>query len=330
MDDSQPCFSPPSSSINHDGFISNPMSAASFDSGTLADDHKPSYTTSYVPFTSPPTPSPSPSPQLSTSHHAGGLEPASLRNIRPHFTSFSVHAKNAFLSELLSTCPVETLVHVYNIITPRIKRDFLHDLPPEIAFHIVSFINDARTLTRASVVSKYWRALLSDECLWKNMCKVHKYCSDRIPGSGVTRGSGGVCCSPRARVVRRLSMADIETGDEPHETARGAISSLSLSDSDTASAEDMDVDHTDERAVLEAEAMEQAGMSFPLPQRLPLGRVHNMAHGARALGSNLPPRLAADSGSALRKRAKQGVIAPPLAPFSYKQHFKISYLTGLS
>jgi hypothetical protein len=331
MDDSQSCFSPPSSSVNQDEPISNPMSATSSDPGPLADDHKPSYTTSYVSFTSPPTPSPSPSPQLSTSHYADGLELALLRDIRPQFTSFSVHAKNALLSELLSTCPVETLVHVYNIITPRIKRDFLRDLPPEIALHVVSFIDDARTLTRASAVSKYWRTLLFDECLWKNMCKVHKYCSHRISvsGSRVT-GNGGVCCSPRARVVRRLSIANIEAEDEVHESARGAIGSLSLSDSEAASTEDMDVDYTDERAVLEAEAIEQAGMSFPLPQRRTLGRTRNAALGTRALGSNLPPRLAADSGSASRKRAKQSVIAPALAPFSYKQHFKISFLTGSS
>lgn len=305
------------------------MSSKSPDLGSPADDHKPSYTTSYVPFTSPPTPSPSPSPQLTASHCTDGLELA-LRDIRPRFTSFSVQAKNSFLAELLSLCPAETLAHVYNIITPRIKRDFLRDLPLEIALHAVSFINDARSLTRASAVSKYWRALLTDEYLWKNMCKVHKYCSDRVTGSGVAV-SGGVCLSPRARVVRRLSIADSETEDEAREAVLGAIDSLSLSDSETVSTEDMDmdIDYTDEHAVLRAEAMDQAAMSLPLPQRRPQGRDSDITHNTRTLDlSPLPPRLAAEGSSPLRKQTKQDATARSLVPFSYKQHFKISYLTG--
>lgn len=300
------------------------MPLLSSDPGSFTQDHKPSYITSYVPFTSPPTPSPSPSPQLSMSHHVDELELPLLRNIRPHITSLSTHAKNAFLSEILSACPVETLVHVYNIITPRIKRDFLRELPPEIALHIISFIDDARTLTRASAVSKYWRMLLSDEYLWRNMCEVHKYCSDRITGSRA-RGSGAVCCSPRARVVRRLSIADVGAEEEEHNVVLGPIASLSLSDSET---QDMNVDYTDERAVLEAEAMEQAEMSLPLPQRR--GRARNVTRGLciGPLGSSLPPRLAADNGSTLQKHTKHGVCPPRLVPFSYKRHFKISYLTG--
>lgn len=153
------------------------------------------------------------------------------------------------------------------------------------------------------------------------MCKIHKYCSDRT--------DNGLCYSPRARVVRRLSIAQYEAGDEAREAALGTVASLSLSDSETMSTEDLDIDYTDERAVLEAEAMEQAGMFTPLPHRRPQ-RANEMPHDIRALGSSLPPRLAAHSDLTLQKRHKRDMIAPAIAPFSYKQHFKISYLTGSS
>ncbi|KAF8318745.1 WD40 repeat-like protein [Clavulina sp. PMI_390] len=161
--------------------IANPA-ASDLDNATHAD-HGSFFNTSYVPFTSPPTPVPSPSPRSSKVVRRQQSELSLLRDVRPHFSALSAEAKNSFLSDLLSSCPVETLVHICNLITPRIKRDFLRDLPPEIALHIVSFITDARTLSRASAVSKFWNSLLSDECLWRSMCKVHKYCSDRITGT---------------------------------------------------------------------------------------------------------------------------------------------------
>lgn len=355
MSDS-PQYLTSSASSSPDQFspISNTSSS---DSTASTVDHQPAYTTSYVPFASPPTPSPSPSPRPSKTHKIDRQELALLRDVRPHFNSLTTHAKNAFLSELLAACPVETLVHVCNIITPRIKRDFLRDLPTEIALHIISFINDGRTLTRASAVSQYWHSLLSDECLWRSMCKEHKYCSDRITGSrnNVQTGFGGIYGSPRARVVRRLSIAEFDpdagsdvrsanNGSYASAAAAFASSAMALSDSESTASNDdeddndsddndMELEFVDERAVLEAEAMERNDISFPLPGRH--ARDSPTTNTSGAPGSSLPPRLPhsdnPSSGSKSSGKASSRnntIIRPPATPFSYKQHFKISYLTG--
>lgn len=60
-------------------------------------------------------------------------------------------------------------------ISPRLKRDFLRDLPVELALHCVSYLDDARTLGRAMRVSKYWNELLQDERLWRDMFKLQLY-----------------------------------------------------------------------------------------------------------------------------------------------------------
>lgn len=86
-------------------------------------------------------------------------------------------------------------------IGPRLKRDFLRELPIELALHILSFVSplpnkiyggagligaqvdDARTLARASCVSRYWRRLLEDEQTWKEMCQRHRFQTDVISRS---------------------------------------------------------------------------------------------------------------------------------------------------
>ncbi|KAF9517135.1 hypothetical protein BS47DRAFT_1371519 [Hydnum rufescens UP504] len=97
------------------------------------------------------------------------------------------------------------------IIAPRIKRDFLKDLPIEIALHIISFIQDPRTLARASAV---------------NMCRMHKFCPDRLGFTSLG------CPSPRARVVRRLSVPDPneETNVTPNTIRRRSHLTLLLTE----------------------------------------------------------------------------------------------------
>ncbi|KAG6865145.1 hypothetical protein C0991_004827 [Blastosporella zonata] len=51
-----------------------------------------------------------------------------------------------------------------------LKRDFLSILPPELALHILGFVDNPVTLLRTSAVSRTWRALAVSEGLWKQMC----------------------------------------------------------------------------------------------------------------------------------------------------------------
>jgi F-box and WD-40 domain protein CDC4 len=55
---------------------------------------------------------------------------------------------------------------------------------------VLSFIDDPKTLARASQVSKQWHSLLSDDLTWKKLCEKHSY---RRLSSSVSYmgGSGG-------------------------------------------------------------------------------------------------------------------------------------------
>ncbi|WVO21293.1 uncharacterized protein IAS62_002601 [Cryptococcus decagattii] len=52
--------------------------------------------------------------------------------------------------------------------TPLLRRDFLRELPWEVALHVLSFVDDPQTLARAAQVSKYWNTLLQDETTWRD------------------------------------------------------------------------------------------------------------------------------------------------------------------
>ncbi|KAJ9092629.1 hypothetical protein QFC19_008667 [Naganishia cerealis] len=89
------------------------------------------------------------------------------------------------LQSLLPLLTVPELLMLSSHIGPRLKRDFLRDLPIELALHILSFVDDPRTLARASAVSRYWHRLLEDEQTWKEMCQRH-----RFQASGLAAGGG--------------------------------------------------------------------------------------------------------------------------------------------
>ncbi|CAG8701682.1 2623_t:CDS:2, partial [Rhizophagus irregularis] len=124
-------------------------------------------------------PTPAPSPQLFPPVNAEGFPPSAQeefsRTVRMGFQNMDNLQRQRLLAELLNSCNTEQLVFVSNYISPRLKRDFLKDLPIELSLHILSFINDPKTLSRASSVSKFWRSLLNDEFTWKNLCVRHHF-----------------------------------------------------------------------------------------------------------------------------------------------------------
>ncbi|CAG8757536.1 15529_t:CDS:2 [Racocetra persica] len=125
-------------------------------------------------------PTPAPSPQLFPPVSAEGYPPPPpdeefCRTVRMGFQNMDNLQRQKLLAELLNSCNTEQLVFVSNFISPRLKRDFLKDLPIELSLHILSFINDPKTLSRASSVSKFWRSLLNDEFTWKNLCVRHHF-----------------------------------------------------------------------------------------------------------------------------------------------------------
>lgn len=87
------------------------------------------------------------------------------------------------MSLLLLDTPSIDLSPLYRLIHPRLQRDFLQSLPLELALHVLSFIDDHRTLARASGVSRYWRGLLDRSEVWRGMCVKYGYALPDLPPS---------------------------------------------------------------------------------------------------------------------------------------------------
>ncbi|KAI8059490.1 WD40-repeat-containing domain protein [Gongronella butleri] len=107
-------------------------------------------------------------PLLDTSHDQ-------IMQLKSRFQQLDAQQKQMFLYELVNSCTSSQLTYLNNLISPRLKIDFLKELPIEISLHILSFIDDPKTLARAACVSTFWNSLLRDEATWKSLCMKHQY-----------------------------------------------------------------------------------------------------------------------------------------------------------
>ena len=136
--------------------------------------------TLYIPIDSPPTPAPSPGPQASFSECPAHLS-------RKEFAGLTPSLRRQYLASIISDCNPSELLFISNTIAPLLKRDFIRDLPPELALHILNFIDDPRTLARASRVSKHWHFMLSDPSLWRSMCLSFQFDGDEARAAARAR-----------------------------------------------------------------------------------------------------------------------------------------------
>ncbi|KAE8350104.1 F-box and WD repeat-containing protein [Aspergillus coremiiformis] len=128
---------------------------------------------------SPPTPAPSPTPHQRppTWQSADEDDDNFLLNARIHFSSLSNFKKQKFLEGILSLCDSQHLSFVSSYVGPRLRKDPFLVFPTELCLRVLSFIDDPKTLARASQVSRRWRELLNDDITWKNLCDKHAYAS---------------------------------------------------------------------------------------------------------------------------------------------------------
>ncbi|GAA5990875.1 hypothetical protein JCM10908_000060 [Rhodotorula pacifica] len=141
---------------------------------------------------SPPTPAPSPQPFSSAPASAPdpALCPSSserkddataaadddneeedqIASLRQQINALPPTSRHRLLVHLLSDTSSLSLAPLLPLIQPRLQRDFLRTLPLELALHVLSFVDEPKTLVRAAGVSKFWRGLLEDEGTWRHMC----------------------------------------------------------------------------------------------------------------------------------------------------------------
>lgn len=98
-----------------------------------------------------------------------------LRHLKQSFQQLPPQQKQFLLYEIINSCDNSQLTYLNNLIAPRLKIDFLKELPIEISLHILTFIDDPKTLARAATVSTLWNSLLKDEATWKSLCMKHQY-----------------------------------------------------------------------------------------------------------------------------------------------------------
>lgn len=108
-----------------------------------------------------------------------------LSHLVSSFQLLTPMQKQLFLYEIINHCDNGQLTFLNSLIAPRLKVDFLKELPPEIALNILSYIDNPATLAHASRISKYWNSLVKDETVWKVLCKRHEYIKEEtdVPAS---------------------------------------------------------------------------------------------------------------------------------------------------
>ncbi|KAK5946254.1 hypothetical protein PMZ80_000396 [Knufia obscura] len=126
---------------------------------------------------SPPTPAPSPTPfqRQPSWKDAAEDEDSFTRLARGHFLHQSDAQRQRFLAEILTMCDSTQLSFVAHFVAPRLKKDPFEHLPDELCLRVLMFIDEPRSLARASQVSNRWHKLVNDDMLWKEMCKKYAY-----------------------------------------------------------------------------------------------------------------------------------------------------------
>ncbi|KAI8344678.1 WD40-repeat-containing domain protein [Chlamydoabsidia padenii] len=111
--------------------------------------------------------------QLGTFFNDSQME--QIHQLKTSFQQLDPQQKQVFFNELINCCNNTQLTYLNSLIVPRLKIDILKELPIEISLHVLSFIDDPKTLARAACVSTFWNSLLQDEATWKSLCTKHQY-----------------------------------------------------------------------------------------------------------------------------------------------------------
>ncbi|KAI9594286.1 hypothetical protein BDF19DRAFT_445482 [Syncephalis fuscata] len=107
-----------------------------------------------------------------------------LPNIAATYEAMPESLKAYLLFQLMRRSALPTLQFVCSYTQQHIRRDFITELPSEVAIHIVSLL-DAHSLCRSAQVSKYWRKMVdSDPTVWRNRLLLDGLCETEAEADG--------------------------------------------------------------------------------------------------------------------------------------------------
>ena len=150
---------------------------ALFHVGTPGSKTPPMPSTLYIPRASPPTPAPSLGPFTDDNHDRNNLPLVRgfqqfTYNPTHDFSLLNGQACLKYLNKLIARCTPKDLSHISGLISPLLRRNFLQELPTELALQALSYVDNLHELVRGvGGVCKYWRRLSSKDCLWRRMCE---------------------------------------------------------------------------------------------------------------------------------------------------------------
>lgn len=98
-----------------------------------------------------------------------------VRDLHAQINRLTPPSQLRLLRLLVASTPALSLAPLLPLIEPRLQRDFLASLPAELALHVLSFVDDPKTLTRAARVSKAWYNLIDADETWKRLCLHNGY-----------------------------------------------------------------------------------------------------------------------------------------------------------
>lgn len=99
-----------------------------------------------------------------------------LGEVRASFAKLNSSEKVRFLQGLLLECGGrDVLGPVLRFVDPLLRRDPFAVLPSELSLRILGYIDEPKTLARASQVSRLWHLILSDDMTWKELCESHHF-----------------------------------------------------------------------------------------------------------------------------------------------------------
>ncbi|OAQ99484.1 hypothetical protein LLEC1_02336 [Akanthomyces lecanii] len=85
------------------------------------------------------------------------------------FDSMKTEMKTFMMYQFLRRCPRPTLRVIADTVNPALKCDFLKQLPLELGYHVLAYL-DHRDLCRAARVSRHWRNIVDrNETGWKEL-----------------------------------------------------------------------------------------------------------------------------------------------------------------